>query len=264
MTKTLPNTKTPNTQQAQPITKPAPRTPETGHAINVHNLEVLIQAIISLGTQYAASNPLYALPHLQQLYTQANTAVNTVINKVAAYQETVDLQTATFLPLKKHATRSKNMFIVSGAPPEAIIRCQHINSNIQGTRIKRIKEEDQHNNHISPAHLSHTQQIKHVETLIELFSTYPQYNPPPDLSIAAWTTTRHAMHASLQAVTVSNIQLKLARINRNATLYKPTTGLIDVALGVKKVVLAIFGTRSPQYRMVSSIEFKRIKGYKNL
>jgi len=53
-------------------------------------------------------------------------------------------------------------------------------------------------------------------------------------------------------------------MNRNFTLYKPTTGLVDVAYGVKKVVLGIFGTRSPQYRMVSGIEFKRIRGYKNL
>ena len=254
------------TEKAEPVIKKSARYIETGHAINVRNFDVLKQIIISFGVEYESSNPLYDLPSLEQLYAEANTSLDTVLNKLNTNQETIDVQTAIFQNLKKDATRSKNIFAVCGAPPEAVKRCNHINSLIQGSRIKRIKvdEEEEEQKHISASHQSHTQQVEHVEAFIELFDTYPQYNPPAELTAAAWTTKRDAMKVAIKAVTETGVDLKFARMNRNFTLYKPATGLVDVAYGVKKVVLGIFGARSPQYRMVSGIEFKRIRGYKNL
>jgi hypothetical protein len=253
-----------STEKAEPVAKRAARYHETGHAINVQNFDLLKQIIIGFGAEYVSSNPMYALPNLELLYTEASSSVDTVINRLTSNQETIDVQTATFLNLKKDATRSKNMFAVCGVPPEAIKRCKHINSLIQGARIKPIKADDEDQKHISASHQSHTQQVEHVDAFIELFDTYPQYTPPAELTAAAWTTKRDAMKSAMQAVTVSSVDLKMARMNRNFTLYKPGTGLVDVALGVKKVVLGIFGATSPQYRMVSGIEFTKIKGYKNL
>ncbi len=252
------------TEKAEPVIKKSARYIETGHAINVRNFDVLKQIIISFGAEYVSSNPLYALPNLELLYAEANTSVDTVLDKLTSNQETIDVQTATFQNLKKDATRSKNIFTVCGVPPEAVRRCNHINSNIQGARIKKIKQDDEDQKHISTSHQSHAQQVEHVDAFIELFDTYPQYNPPAELTAAAWTAKRDAMKAAMEAVTVTGVDLKFARMNRNFTLYKPTTGLVDVAYGVKKVVLGIFGARSPQYKMVSGIPFKKIRGHKNL
>lgn len=253
-----------STEQAEPVMKRSARYHETGHAINVQNFDVLKQIIIGFGADYVSSNPLYALPNLELVYTEASSSVDTVVNKLTANQETIDVQTATFLNLKKDATRSKNIFAVCGVPKEAVKRCDHINSLIQGSRIKKLRVTDDDQKHISASHQSHTQQVEHVDAFIELFDTYPQYTPPAELTAAAWTTKRDAMKSAMQAVTVSTVDLKMARLSRNKTLYKPTTGLVDVALGVKKVVLGIFGARSPQYRMVSGIDFRRIPGFKNL
>src|SRR5690606_33210403 len=252
------------TEKAEPVVKRSARYIETGHAINVQNFDVLKQIIIGFGAEYVSSNPLYALPNLELLYTEASSSVDTVLNRLTSNQEAIDVQTATFLNLKKDATRSKNIFAVCGVPPEAVIRCDHINSLIQGSRIKMLRLTDDDQNHISASHQSHTQQGEHVEAFIQLFDTYPQYTPPAELTAAAWTTKRDAMKSAMQAVTVSSVDLKMARMNRNFTLYKPGTGMIDVAYGVKKVVLGIFGAQSPQYRMVSGIEFRRLRGYKNL
>ena len=48
-----------------------------------------------------------------------------------------------------------------------------------------------------------------------------------------------------------------ARISRNSVLYAENTGLVEIALEVKKYVKAIFGATSPQYKQVSGIKFKK-------
>ncbi|MEZ4802094.1 MAG: hypothetical protein R2797_04920 [Gelidibacter sp.] len=242
--------------------KPA-RYRETGHSINVQHFAMLKQIIIGFGSDYVSPNPLYALSNLELLYTTANASVETVTNKLSLYQQDIDAQTVAFSKLKKDATRTKNVFAICGAPVEAVKRCESINSLIQGERIIKLKTTD-NKDHVSASHQSHTNQIKHVDSLIELLSAYPEYVAPADLTVAAWTTRRDAMYNTLQAVTVTSVDLKMARLDRNITIYAPINGLVEVAYGVKKVVLGFFGARSPQYRMVSGIEFKRIKDYKNL
>jgi len=48
-----------------------------------------------------------------------------------------------------------------------------------------------------------------------------------------------------------------ARIDRNKVLYTDNTGLVDLALEVKKYVKSVFGAGSPQYKQVSGIKFKK-------
>lgn len=251
-------------QTHEPDTATSTRQLETGHAINVKNFNALIEIIKNLGSSYTSSNPLYTLTSLEALYIQAIASLDNLNQIQTENQKDIDLKKEAFKDLKKYATRSKNIFMVSGVPPEVVLRCNHINSNIQGKRIKKITDKTQHNKHISVSHQSCTQQIKHVEDLIQLFKTYPQYNPPAELSVAAWTTRRNTMKAAQQAVIMSEVNLKIARLNRNRTLYKPTTGLVDIALGVKKVVLGSYGSSSPQYHMLSSMKFRTIPDYKNL
>jgi hypothetical protein len=43
---------------------------------------------------------------------------------------------------------------------------------------------------------------------------------------------------------------------RNSILYASVSGLVDVALDVKKYVKSVYGASSPQYKQVSKIEFK--------
>ncbi|MGJ8593597.1 MAG: hypothetical protein ACSHXF_13680 [Aquaticitalea sp.] len=245
------------------VKKKRARNRESGHSSNVRNFAVLKQAVIGFGPDYVSPNPLYALANLELIYTEANQSIEKVTNKKSLYGIDIDAQTMAYKQLKKDSTRTKNMFTICDVPVEAIKRMESINNLIQGERIIKLKKNDT-KDRVSTSHQSKANQISHVNELLELLDAYPQYSAPADISVAAWTSKRDAMASTLDAVTVTNNGLKMARLDRNKTIYAPTTGMIEVAYGVKKVVLAIFGSRSPQYRMVSGIEFSRINDYKNL
>ena len=46
---------------------------------------------------------------------------------------------------------------------------------------------------------------------------------------------------------------------RNDEMYNPTTGLVQTSKDVKKYARSIFGSSSPQFKQLNSIEFKVIK-----
>ncbi len=236
---------------------------ETGHAINVTNLSVLKQRVVDFGTEYVQGNPLFTVANMEAKHTSASADLLLVKAKKSANESAIDQQKIAFRKLKDMSTRSKNIFIVSGVSEEAIKRCESLNHDIQGTRVIKIKKgDDKH--HISASHQSHTQQIQHVDDLIEFFGKYPQYAPPATLSVAAWTAKRDAMYNTQQALIVTDSDLRMARLARNTNIYKPVTGLVDISSGVKKMILGIFGFNSPQYAMVKGIEFTKMPGYKNL
>lgn len=58
--------------------------------------------------------------------------------------------------------------------------------------------------------------------------------------------------------------LDSARDARNAELYTPNTGLVDVALSAKTYVKALFGVNSTEYKRIASIEFRNKKGFSPL
>ncbi len=237
---------------------------ETGNAINVEHFNVLMQVINGLGTVYVSPNPLYGVENMEAVYREAIRAMYTVSGALTDNQQAIDVQTVAFKPLKGDSTRSKNVFAICGAPMEAVVRCKHINDEIQGNRIIKINASVEDKDIISASHQSYTRQIQHVDAYVDLFTAYPEYVAPTDLTVEAWRNRRTAMYDAQSEVTVTGVTLKMARLNRNEVLQAPETGLVDVAYGVKKVVLGIFGARSPQYRMVSGISFKRLPGYKDL
>jgi hypothetical protein len=64
-----------------------------------------------------------------------------------------------------------------------------------------------------------------------------------------------------EAVMKATTDLFKARARRNELLYKEMTGLVDVAFDVKAYLKGAFGAKSPQYKEVSSLSFRRI--YRN-
>ncbi|MDD4215543.1 MAG: hypothetical protein PHR81_12105 [Bacteroidales bacterium] len=50
-----------------------------------------------------------------------------------------------------------------------------------------------------------------------------------------------------------------AIIARDTLLYQPLTGLVETAQEVKKYVKSVYGAKSPQYKEISGLEFRKIK-----
>ena len=76
-----------------------------------------------------------------------------------------------------------------------------------------------------------------------------------DLKVDSLKTLQADLKVKNNDVVVASIQLSNARIARNEILYKPLTGLIDVAFDLKVYIKSVFGATSPQYKQISKLKF---------
>jgi len=92
-----------------------------------------------------------------------------------------------------------------------------------------------------------------------LLTSVPLYNPnEEDLKVESLTTLYTELKAKNTDVLTATIQLSNARISRNEILYKPLTGLVDIAFDTKLYIKSVFGATSPYFKQISKIEFKTI------
>ena len=103
-------------------------------------------------------------------------------------------------------------------------------------------------------------QIDNFEKLIELADVEPVYNPNEEpLKIVNLTNYKNELETINTAVKTAYIPYKTAMQNRDIKLYAPQTGIVDTAQTVKNYVKSVFGARSPQYKQISKLVFKKIK-----
>jgi hypothetical protein len=79
------------------------------------------------------------------------------------------------------------------------------------------------------------------------------------LKIITLTAKQASLVAKNNAVATAYANISNSRIARDKTLYDESTGLVDIALEVKKYIKSVFGASSPEYAQVKGIEFKKIK-----
>lgn len=246
---------------------------EVGHAKNVANFEDLISRCVGFGATYNPFLTAIKIANMNTLKTTAQNALSTVISNTTAFKLAEDNREAIFEPLKAFATRIMAAMSACGVGDAIIKDAITINRKIQGRRAKPVKEVaktesktiDPNNplpldpKHISAMQLSYDSLIEHYSKLIDLLSSIPAYNPnEPELKVAGLNTLLASMKAANTAHINATTNAISARINRNELLYKKGTGLLDVAQECKDYVKSIYGVKSPKYKEVSAIQFKRL------
>ena len=240
-------------------------TSETGHAKNVTNLESLITSATALGTSYNPSKDSIKLSALQTLLSTSKGALSAVNTAESAYSNAVDAREMEFEPMGKLITRVNNALKASDSSAQTDESAQTIIRKLQGKRanaklteeeIKALQAEGKEVTQISASQMGYDSRLENFDRLISLLSTVPQYNPnEEDLKI----DSLRALHTKLKTkntdVVTAYIQLDNARNNRNDVLYKPLTGLVDLASDSKMYIKSVFGASSPQFKQVSKLTF---------
>ena len=250
-------------------------TSETGHAKNVANLEDLISFCTGYGTAYNPSKNNLKIPALQALQTSAKNALLTVKTTKTAFDNATNAREIAFVPFKKLSTRIFNALEATDATKQTIDDANAINRKIQGKRADTSKKATSvtsttpattttpaatEEHHISVSQQSYDSLIDHFNKLVVLVSAEPLYIPnETDLKVTALNTTLTNLRTLNTAVISSATPYSNARISRDSTLYQDGSGLVDIALEVKKYVKSVFGATSPQYKQISGLEFKKIK-----
>jgi len=242
-------------------------TSETGHAKNVANFEDLISFCNGYGGQYNPSKAILQIANLTTLHTNAQSSVAGVNTSKTAFTNATNSRQAAFDPLKKLCTRIVNALDATDATDKMVKDAKSINNKIQGKRagekpkpITTPGSEAAEDKSISVSQQSYDSLIENFDKLIQLVSTEPTYTPnETDLQVSTLTTTLGNLKTTNTAVVNSYTNYSNSRITRDSILYAATSGLVDVALEVKKYVKSVFGATSPQFKQVSKLEFKRPK-----
>ena len=238
---------------------------EVGHAKNVANFEDLIAYCTAYGSTYNPSKAALQLTALNTLLTSAQTELANVTTAKNAFDTVTGDRQLAFEPLKSLATKVFNYLSVTDATDQTIADAKTINNKIQGRRSGAVSETPPTEGGTSPNTVSVSRQsydmlIENFSELIDLISSVPSYTPnETELTVTSLTT----FHSNLQTANTNVINAEVvysnARISRNTILYAENTGLVDIALEVKKYVKAVFGATSPQYKQISGIKFTNRK-----
>ena len=233
---------------------------EVGHAKNVANFQDLIAYCTAYGTTYNPSKSALQLTSLNTLLATAQSELSSVTTAKNAFDTVTGDRQLTFEPLKSLATKVFNFLSVTDATEQTIADAKTINNKLQGRRAKSVSENPPEGgtapNTVSVSRQSYDMLTENFSALIDLVSSVPSYTPnETELTTASLT----AFHTNLQSANTNVINTEVAysnsRISRNTVLYAENTGLVEIALEVKKYVKAVFGATSPQYKQISGIKF---------
>ena len=241
-----------------------PSTSEVGHAKNVANFADVIAYCTAYGATYNPSKTALQLTTLNTLLTNAQTELANVTTAKNAFDTVTGDRQLAFEPLKSLATKIFNYLSVTDATDQTIVDAKTINNKLQGRRSGTItetpptEEGGETQNTVSVSRQSYDMLTENFSAYIDLVSSVPSYTPnETELTVTSLTT----FHSNLQTANTNVINAEVvysnARISRNTILYAENTGLVDIALEVKKYVKAVFGATSPQYKQISGIKFKK-------
>lgn len=233
-------------------------TSERGHAKNVANFETIIISCTGYGSNYNPSNSALTIGNLIVKHEKAKQQLKTVKITKEPFDSITGKRQLLFKPLKPYTTRVINSLIAQKAPASVVKDARAIARKMSGKRAPGTDKNNSEENQISVSQQSFDKLVDNFDELIVLVQTEESYNPnETDLKI-------EYMQNYLSELSTINTQVKNAAnpysnalISRNKELYSPETGLVDLALEVKNYVKSVFGASSPEYRLISGIEFSK-------
>lgn len=242
---------------------------ETGHAKNVANFGTLITVVNGFGEVYNPSKQSITAAALAKLHEDAKNVMKEMNSTSGAYGIAVANRDVAFEPLSKLATRIINALRSSDVTQQIIETAESLVRKLQGKRATPKKTEEELAaleaegkvvKQVSSSQMSFDNRIDSFNKLIELLMVIPQYAPnEEELKITTLNTYYSTLNSLNAAAVHAETALSNVRLTRNELLYKPGTGLVDVAQSVKTYVKSLFGATSPKYRQLSGLAFKSEK-----
>ncbi len=236
---------------------------ETGHAINIANLQSLISFATGYGSKYNPSKAGIKLPALSALLLSAKASADGVTASATAYINATNARQIGFIPVKPLATRVVNALAATDAAKETVADAKNINRKVQGGRKTPLTDPNLPPvpgapKQVSASQLSYDSQLSNLKKMISLVASEPTYIPnEPELQVQALNNFAAGIDANNTAVINAVTALSNGRIERNKILYFEKTGLVDLTLEIKNYIKSVFGAGSPEFKQVAKIKFTR-------
>lgn len=244
-------------------------TSEIGHSNNVANFNTLISRLQGYGARYNPTNPALKIISLQSVNTSAGSAMTLVSAKKPAFTTDTNIRQQLFADMEKLSTRIMNAFSSTQNVTVALTNdAKTIIRKIRGARKNKIKVPPVTSGEnppetplqISASQQSYDQQVEHFTNLISLVASVPGYIPnETELQNASLNTFLTSLKNANAAMVNSTTPYLGALQNRNNILYSDNTGLVDLALAVKKYVKSVKTITLAEYRQISGLKFTRLR-----
>lgn len=243
---------------------------KTGNVKQVANFEQLVSMATALGAGYNPAKSSFKLPALTTLLTQANQSLQSMKTAETKYINATNARAAAFAGIEKLTTRMIHALATTDASEEMVENAVMIKQRISGS--KTVKSGARHHRTADnsgsttamedpPVPRSHggkdfDNAAMLFGKLVDLMASEPSYKPnETDLQVATLTTLSTTLRDRNLAVTNALAALRMARVSRNAVLYKD--GIYKTAKLVKRYVKSAYGARSEQFASIGGLEFKR-------
>ena len=242
-------------------------TSETGNAKNVDNLGLLIANIASYGERYKPIKPSILLEALKKMEAEGRAVVFAVNDAMPIYSRATIERDNAFAPLSQLVTRSLNSLRASSSSEQTDEAASAIVRKIRGNRTKPAKSTNKATADaaapdvkvvtVSTSQQSYDSTLDNYERYIQYIAATPEYAPnEEDIKLPALKALAVELRAKNTACNNAKVAIDNARMARNRVLYTPLTGLVDVALDAKTYIKSLFGSTSPEYKLVAKIDFR--------
>lgn len=240
---------------------------ETGHVNLVANFDVLILRAKAFDESYNPSNKLIMIPSMIELSTKARGAVEEVNSAFTIFNKAVAERVTAFEPIGKLSSRMLNSLKACGSNDQIVNTARSFVRKLQGRRATPAKSDEEKKQAEaagveikvnSVSQMSFDSRLGNFERLINLFKGIPEYAPNEiELKIESLNAMYDDLVSRNESVRIAAANLGNARIHRNEILYGHDKGVTSVALDAKDYIKSVFGPKSPEFRQVSSLVFKR-------
>lgn len=252
---------------------------EKGHATNLANFEDVLVRYQGFGPLYNPTRQELQLPYLQQVFQEARTALDQLIDANTTESNATNTRKATFKNLPTFVTRVINALAASGADKATMEDAKAIKRKLDGKRASKLENENNNDatsesiagtnesaaengneaksKQKSSSQRSYDLQVEHFARLVSLIQSMPNYNPnEPELQLGTLQSKLYELRSANTMVTIAEANVEAARRERNRIFYQEMTGLVPLALQSKLYVKSIFGATSAAYKQIHRISFR--------
>lgn len=235
---------------------------ETGNAKNIEHFAMMVSFCDGYGaTVYKPTNAMIELAALQTALADAQTSMDNVATKLAAWKNSVAGRENEYKGIRPLTTRILAAYEACGADKNKVDNIRTLHRRIHGARAKALPPDDpgtpeDESKGGSVSHQSYVQIAEAFSEMIQQLSADALYVPNETaLQITTLQTKLAAMEAANAGVIAKNTDLSNARVDRNKKLYDKTTGICELAAKVKTYVKSLFGQTSAEYKQISGLRF---------
>jgi hypothetical protein len=236
---------------------------------NVVNLGELIERVTTLGVKYNPVRSEFTIPRLAELKASGETAVARVQTADNIYKNSITARALAFKDADGLVTRAISSFGISGASAQSIRQAESKVRTYRSIRTsekptddeiaaakaegKELRVNVQHN-------ATFDKKIENFADFIDFLANSPLYKPnETDINVEGLTAKLADLKNKNNLCLKTSAELDAVRLARDMVLFTDVTGLVDVAMGVKKYIKSAFGATSVQYKSVTGIHFRKIK-----